>query len=43
MEARVNLFGDRGRTFHGVVQGIAWRVLPFSGQTLGVFPRLTRR
>jgi hypothetical protein len=40
MEARVNLFGDPGRTFHGVVQGIAWRVLPLSGQTLRVFPKI---
>ncbi len=40
MEARVNLFGDPGRTFHGVVQGIAWRVLPLSGQTSGVFPKI---
>jgi hypothetical protein len=34
MEARVNLFGDPGRTFHGVAQEIAWRVLPLSGHTL---------
>jgi hypothetical protein len=34
MEARVNLFGDPGRTFHGVAQEIAWRLLPLSGHTL---------
>ena len=37
MEARVNLFGDPGRTFHCVVQGIAWRraaVLRASGIAL---------
>ncbi len=40
MEARVNLFGDPGRTFHGVAQEIAWRVLPLSGHTLGIFPKI---
>ena len=40
MEARVNLVGDPGRTFHGVVQGIAWSVLSPSGQTVGVLPKV---
>ncbi|HYZ43179.1 MAG TPA: hypothetical protein VE687_21495, partial [Stellaceae bacterium] len=40
MEARVNLVGDPGRTFHGVVQGIAWSVLSPSGQTVGVLPKI---
>ena len=35
MEARVNLVGYPGRTFHGVVQGIAWSVLSPSGQADG--------
>jgi len=40
MEARVSLVGDPGRTFHGVVQGIAWSVLSPSGQTVGVLPKV---
>jgi multidrug resistance efflux pump len=40
MEARVNLVGYPGRTFHGVVQGIAWSVLSPSGQTTGLLPKI---
>jgi len=40
MEARVNLVGYPGRTFHGVVQGIAWSILSPSGQTVGVLPKI---
>jgi membrane fusion protein, multidrug efflux system len=40
MEARVNLVGYPGRTFHGVVQGIAWSVLPPSGQATGLLPKI---
>jgi multidrug resistance efflux pump len=40
MEARVNLVGYPGRTFHGVVQGIAWSVLSPSGQAVGLLPKI---
>jgi membrane fusion protein, multidrug efflux system len=40
MEARVDLVGDPGRTFHGVVQGIAWSVLSPAGQTAGLLPKI---
>jgi membrane fusion protein, multidrug efflux system len=40
MEAQVNLVAYPGRTFHGVVQGIAWGVLWPSGQTAGLLPRV---
>jgi membrane fusion protein, multidrug efflux system len=40
MEARVNLVGYPGRTFHGVVQGIAWSVLSPSGQATGLLPKI---
>jgi multidrug efflux system membrane fusion protein len=40
MEARVNLVGYPGRTFHGVVQGIAWSVLSPSGQDAGLLPKI---
>ena len=40
MEARVNLVGDPGRTFHGVVQGIAWSVQSPAGQTAGLLPKI---
>ncbi|HEX3523238.1 MAG TPA: HlyD family secretion protein [Stellaceae bacterium] len=40
MEARVNLVGYPGRTFHGVVQGIAWSVLSPAGQTTGLLPKI---
>ena len=40
MEARVNLVGYPGRTFHGVVQGIAWSVLSPSGQAAGLLPKI---
>jgi multidrug efflux system membrane fusion protein len=40
MEARVNLVGYPGRTFHGVVQGIAWSVLSPSGQATGLLPKV---
>jgi multidrug efflux system membrane fusion protein len=40
MEARVNLVGYPGRTFHGVVQGIAWSILSPSGQTVGILPKI---
>ena len=40
MEARVNLVGYPGLTFHGVVQGIAWSVLSPSGQTTGLLPKI---
>jgi membrane fusion protein, multidrug efflux system len=40
MEARVNLVGYPGRTFHGVVQGIAWSVLSPSGQSTGLLPKI---
>jgi membrane fusion protein, multidrug efflux system len=39
MEARVNLVGYPGRTFHGVVQGIAWSVLSPAGQE-GLLPKI---
>ncbi len=37
---RVNLVGYPGRTFHGVVQGIAWSVLSPSGQATGLLPKI---
>jgi multidrug efflux system membrane fusion protein len=40
MEARVDLVGYPGRTFHGVVQGIAWSVLSPSGQATGLLPKI---
>jgi multidrug resistance efflux pump len=40
MEARVNLVGYPGRTFHGVVQGIAWSVLSPAGQATGLLPKI---
>ena len=40
MEARVNLVGYPGRTFHGVVQGIAWSVLSPARETVGILPRI---
>jgi membrane fusion protein, multidrug efflux system len=40
MEARVNLVGYPGRTFHGIVQGIAWSVLSPSGQAVGLLPKV---
>jgi len=40
MEARVNLVGYPGRTFHGVVQGIAWSVLSPAGQATGLLPKV---
>jgi multidrug efflux system membrane fusion protein len=40
MEARVNLVGYPGRTFHGVVQGIAWSVLSPAGQTAALLPKI---
>jgi multidrug efflux system membrane fusion protein len=40
MEARVNLVGYPGRTFHGVVQGIAWSVLSPSGQATELLPKI---
>jgi membrane fusion protein, multidrug efflux system len=40
MEARVNLVGYPGRTFKGVVQGIAWSVLSPAGQTTGLLPKI---
>ena len=40
MEARVNLVGYPGRTFHGVVQGIAWSVLSPAGQTTQILPKI---
>jgi membrane fusion protein, multidrug efflux system len=40
MEARVNLVGYPGRTFHGVVQGIAWSVLSPAGQAGGLLPKI---
>jgi len=40
MEARVNLVGYPGCTFHGVVQGIAWSVLSPSGQATGLLPKI---
>lgn len=40
MEARVNLVGYPGRTFHGIVQGIAWSVLSPSGQATGLLPKV---
>jgi multidrug resistance efflux pump len=40
VEARVNLVGYPGRTFHGVVEGIAWGVLSPSGQETGLLPRV---
>jgi multidrug efflux system membrane fusion protein len=40
MEARVNLVGYPSRTFHGVVQGIAWSVLSPSGQATGLLPKI---
>jgi multidrug resistance efflux pump len=40
MEARVNLVGYPDRTFHGVVQGIAWSVLSPSGQATGLLPKI---
>jgi len=40
MEARVNLVGYPGRTFRGVVQGIAWSVLSPARQAEGILPRI---
>jgi multidrug resistance efflux pump len=40
MEASVNLVAYPGRSFHGVVQGIAWSVLSPSGQEVGVLPKV---
>jgi multidrug efflux system membrane fusion protein len=40
MEARVNLVGYPGRTFRGVVEGIAWSVLSPSGQAIGLLPKV---
>lgn len=40
MEARVNLVGEPGRTLHGVVQGIAWSVLPPSGEKTELLPKV---
>jgi membrane fusion protein, multidrug efflux system len=40
MEARVNVVGYPGRTFHGVVQGIAWSVLSPAGQAGGLVPKI---
>ena len=40
MAARVNLVGYPGRTFHGVVQGIAWSVLSPARETVGILPRI---
>ena len=39
MEARVNLVSYPGRTFHGVVQGIAWSVLSPARQE-GLLPKI---
>jgi multidrug efflux system membrane fusion protein len=40
MEARVNVVGYPGRTFHGVVQGISWSVLSPAGQAGGLLPKI---
>jgi membrane fusion protein, multidrug efflux system len=40
MEARVNLVGYPGRTFRGVVQGIAWSVLSPARQAEGLLPKV---
>jgi len=40
MEARVNLVGYPGRTFRGVVQGIAWSVLSPARQAEGILPKI---
>jgi membrane fusion protein, multidrug efflux system len=40
MQARVNLVGYPGRTFRGVVQGIAWSVSSPAGQTTELLPRI---
>jgi multidrug resistance efflux pump len=40
MEARVNPVAYPGRTFQGVVQGIAWSVLSPAGQTAELLPRI---
>jgi multidrug efflux system membrane fusion protein len=40
MEARVNLISYPGRTFHGVVQGIAWSVLSPAGQATELLPKV---
>ena len=40
MEASVSLVGYPGRSFHGVVQGIAWSVVSPSRQEVGVLPKV---
>ena len=40
MQASVNLVGYPGRSFHGIVQGVAWSVLSPSGQEVGVLPKV---
>jgi multidrug resistance efflux pump len=40
MEVSVSLVAYPGRSFHGVVQGIAWSVLSPSGQEVGVLPKV---
>ena len=40
MEARVSLVGYPGRTFRGVVQGIAWSVLSPARQAEGILPKI---
>jgi membrane fusion protein, multidrug efflux system len=40
MEARVNLVGYPGRTFRGVVQGIAWSVLSPAREAEGILPKV---
>jgi membrane fusion protein, multidrug efflux system len=40
MQASINLVGYPGRSFHGVVQGIAWSVLSPARQEIGVLPKV---